>query len=88
MTIMTSREFNQHLSQAQKAAQTEPVIITNRGEPAYVLMSYAEYEKQVYPKPFRSALEALASNNPDLADIELELQPRSKGQRRPPDFEE
>ena len=53
MTVMTSREFNQHVSQAQKAAQSDPVIITNRGEPAYVLMTYAEYEKNVHHnKPF------------------------------------
>ena len=50
MTVMTSREFNQHVSQAQKAAQSDPVIITNRGEPAYVLMTYAEYEKKRLPQ--------------------------------------
>lgn len=44
--IMTSREFNQQLNQAQKAAKIAPVIITNRGKPAFVLMSYEEYRKQ------------------------------------------
>ncbi|QIM62071.1 prevent-host-death protein [Pasteurellaceae bacterium Orientalotternb1] len=88
MTIISSREFNQHLSQAQKAAQLAPVIITNRGEPAYVLMSYAEYEKQLQSKPFLSALEALTPSDPALADIEFELQPRSRGQRRPVDLED
>lgn len=87
MTIMTSREFNQHLSQAQKAAQIAPVIITNRGEPAYVLMTYAHYQQQEQSKPFRSALEALTPSDPDLADIEFELQPRSRGQRRPVEFD-
>ena len=86
MTVMTSREFNQHVSQAQKAAQSDPVIITNRGEPAYVLMTYTEYEKTLQSKSVRSGLDALMPL--DAADIELELQPRSRAQRRPVDFED
>ena len=45
MTVMTSREFNQNLAQAQKQAQQSPVIITKRGEPTYVLMTYEEYSR-------------------------------------------
>ena len=86
MTVMTSREFNQHVSQAQKAAQSDPVIITNRGEPAYVLMTYTEYEKTLQSKSVRSGLDALMPL--DATDIELELQPRSRAQRRPVDFED
>lgn len=84
MPIMTSREFNQRSSQAQKYALEEPVIITNRGTPAFVLMTYAEYEKT--QKPFRSALEALLPTDDD--DVELELQPRNRAQRRPVDFDD
>ncbi|NBI12274.1 type II toxin-antitoxin system prevent-host-death family antitoxin [[Haemophilus] felis] len=86
MTIMTSREFNQRLGDAQKAAQIAPVIITNRGEPSYVLMSYSEYA--AYKKPFLSVADAFADPDPMAADIELELQPRSRGQRRPVDLED
>ena len=86
MPIMTSREFNQHSSQAQKYALEEPVIITNRGTPAFVLMSYTEYEKVQQAKPFRSALEALLPIDND--DVELELQPRSRAQRRPVDLDD
>ena len=86
MTVMTSREFNQHVSQAQKAAQSDPVIITNRGEPAYVLMTYTEYEKTLQSKSVRSGLDALMPL--DAAESELELQPRSRAQRRPVDFED
>jgi prevent-host-death family protein len=86
MTVMTNQEFKQNVSQAQKTAQTEPVIITNRGEPAYVLMTYTEYEKTLQSKSVRSGLDALMSL--DAADIELELQPRSRAQRRPVDFED
>ncbi|EER47076.1 MULTISPECIES: type II toxin-antitoxin system prevent-host-death family antitoxin [Actinobacillus] len=86
MPIMTSREFNQRSSQAQKYALEEPVIITNRGTPAFVLMSYTEYEKVQQAKPFRSALEALLPIDND--DVELELQPRSRAQRRPVDLDD
>ena len=86
MTVMTNQEFKQNVSQAQKTAQTEPVIITNRGEPAYVLMTYTEYEKTLQSKSVRSGLDALMPL--DAADIELELQSRSRAQRRPVDFED
>ena len=86
MPIMTSREFNQRSSQAQKYALEEPVIITNRGTPVFVLMSYTEYEKVQQAKPFRSALEALLPIDND--DVELELQPRSRAQRRPIDLDD
>ena len=45
MTVLTSREFNQYLAIAQKQAQQSPVIITKRGEPTYVLMTYEEYSR-------------------------------------------
>lgn len=45
MTVMTSREFNQNLAKAQKQALQSPVIITKRGEPTYVLMTYEEYSR-------------------------------------------
>lgn len=41
--IMTSREFNQHASQAKKAAELGPVFITDRGKPSYVLLTIEEY---------------------------------------------
>ncbi|MCQ2003531.1 type II toxin-antitoxin system prevent-host-death family antitoxin [Rhizobium sp. NRK18] len=42
---MTSREFNQNTSGAKKAAEKEPVFITDRGRPAHVLLSIEEYER-------------------------------------------
>lgn len=89
MTVMTNQEFKQNVSQAQKAAHTEPVIIIDRGEPAYVLMTYTEYEKNVHRnKPFISIADALCPSDPNVADIDLELKPRSRAQRRPVDFED
>jgi prevent-host-death family protein/antitoxin of toxin-antitoxin stability system len=49
-------------------------------------MTYAEYEKTLQSKSVRSGLDALTPL--DAADIELELQPRSRAQRRPVDFED
>lgn len=41
----TSREFNQNTSQAKQAAKIAPVIITDRGQPAHVLMTYEHYQE-------------------------------------------
>ena len=84
--IMTSREFNQNTSLAQKYAQTAPVIITNRGKPAYVLVKYEEFQSA---KPTKSALQALLDlTHPDVGDIDLPLKPRSRAQREPVEFGE
>lgn len=40
---ISSREFNQNISAAKKAANEQPVIITDRGKPAHVLMTYEHY---------------------------------------------
>jgi prevent-host-death family protein len=44
-TTFSSREFNQDTGRAKKAAANGPVIITDRGKPAHVLLSFDEYEK-------------------------------------------
>lgn len=43
ITTLSSREFNQAASRAKKAASKGPVVITERGRPAHVLLSYDEY---------------------------------------------
>jgi len=45
ITTLSSREFNQDASKAKKAAMSGPVIITDRGRPAHVLLTFAEYKK-------------------------------------------
>lgn len=83
--IMSSREFNQHLNQAVQAAKIAPVIITNHGKPAFVLMSYQEFEKRE-PSKKKTIAEMLGDSNPACADIELEIPPRSTAQRRAVEF--
>jgi prevent-host-death family protein len=41
----TAREFNQDVARAKRAASDGPVIITDRGQPAHVLLSYDEYRR-------------------------------------------
>ena len=45
MKLLTSREFNRDVSLAKRAAQVEPVLITDRGQPTHVLMSIADYRR-------------------------------------------
>ena len=45
MTTVSAREFNQDVSAAKRAAAEGPVIITDRGEPAFVLLAIEEYRR-------------------------------------------
>jgi prevent-host-death family protein len=45
MSTLTSREFNQDVARAKRAAKDGPVIITDRRRPAYVLMRYETYRR-------------------------------------------
>lgn len=45
ITKLSSREFNQDVSRAKRAANKGPVVITDRGEPAYVLMRHDTYKR-------------------------------------------
>jgi len=45
MPALTSREFNQDVARAKRAANEGPVIITDRGRPAYVLLRYHTYKR-------------------------------------------
>ena len=70
MTVhsFTSREFNQDVSAAQKAAQDGHVFITDQGKPDYVLLSIDEYLRLTNEGP--SIVELLSM--PAAADIEFE----------------
>ncbi|MEV0687204.1 type II toxin-antitoxin system Phd/YefM family antitoxin [Nocardia sp. NPDC050378] len=45
MSTMSARELNQDVSAAKRAALQGPVVITDRGEEAFVLLSIAEYRR-------------------------------------------
>jgi prevent-host-death family protein len=82
MRQFTSREFNQDISAAKRAADEGPVTITDRGKEAYVLLNYAEYRKLT--KPRGSLADALAQD--DCEDFEFD--PPKLGELFPngPDF--
>lgn len=81
-TKVSSREFNQHTSRAKKAAQGGPVIITERGRPAHVLLSYEEYQQLAGSQG--SIIEALGQP-PGVEDVELDIPPL-RDPARPADF--
>ena len=45
MKAISSREFNQDVSQAKRLARIEPVFVTDRGRPTHVLMSIDSYRR-------------------------------------------
>ena len=81
VTTLSGREFNQDTSRAKKAAENGPVIITDRGRPAHVLLSIDEYRRLT--RRHRSIVDALAM--PETADIEFEP-PRLSVRARKPDL--
>ena len=42
-TTITNCEFNRNVCRAKRAAGSGPVVITNRGSAAFVLLAYDEY---------------------------------------------
>lgn len=44
-TSVSSREFNQDTGRAKRAARRGPVIITDRGRPSHVLLTFEEYSR-------------------------------------------
>ena len=45
ITTISSRAFNQDAGGAKRAAEKGPVIITDRGRPSHVLLSFEDYRK-------------------------------------------
>jgi PHD/YefM family antitoxin component YafN of YafNO toxin-antitoxin module len=48
---LTIGEFNQDVGRAELAADAGPVIITDHGEPAYVLMRHEHYQRLLKAAP-------------------------------------
>ena len=82
ITTMSSREFNQDASGAKKAANSGPVFITDRGEPAHVLLSIEDYRKLAGQQ--LTLADAVAQAGGISADFDFEP-PRASGLYRTPD---
>jgi prevent-host-death family protein len=81
LTTLSSRELNQNVTRAKKAAHHGPVFITDRGKPAHVLLSFADYQRLTGQN--RRIADALAM--PGEAEIAFEP-PRVMLETRPADF--
>ncbi|AUB80007.1 type II toxin-antitoxin system Phd/YefM family antitoxin [Candidatus Thiodictyon syntrophicum] len=81
ITTISSREFNQDTSGAKNAARNGPVIITDRGRPAHVLLTIEEYRR--IAGGGRKIADLLAM--PGIDEVEMEI-PRWDELPRPADL--
>lgn len=81
IATLSSRQFNQDANKAKKAAMAGPVIITDRGRPAHVLLTFDAYKKLTGKHMKIADLLAM----PGSEDIELEI-PRLRDFPLPADF--
>jgi len=71
ISTFSSREFNQHVAAAKKAASADNLVyILDRGQPAHVLMSIEKFRELSGQK--QNILEMLAM--PEAADIDFEIE--------------
>ena len=68
MRAFSSREFNQDVGAAKRAARIEPVFITDRGKPTHVLLSFETFRQMAGES--ETIVDLLAM--PDLVDIDLD----------------
>lgn len=82
ITTISSREFNQDVGKAKRASLVGPVIITDRGHAAHVLLTMEEYEKLTGKRESIAGLLAM----PETAEIEFTV--KKLGQiSKPAEFE-
>jgi prevent-host-death family protein len=74
---VTSREFVHNVSAAKRLADAGPVFITDRGKPAYALLSIKEYQRM--SRTAESIGELLVQ--PEAAGFECEIEPIEMGVR-------
>lgn len=79
-TTVTSREFNQDIAAAKRAAKQGPVVVTDRGEPSYVLMTHQEY-RRLSGQDKCTIVELL--RDPESVDIDFEPAKLGGGLLRP-----
>ena len=65
---MTSREFNHDTGMAKREAALGPVVITDRGSPSFVLLTYESYHRLVAGSP--NIVELLAHAGSDDVDFD------------------
>ncbi|MES2889011.1 MAG: type II toxin-antitoxin system Phd/YefM family antitoxin [Pseudomonadota bacterium] len=68
ITTLSSRELNRNSGKAKRATQLGPVVITDRGRPAHVLLTFEHYQKLA--SPFVRITDMLAMSNEDEIEFE------------------
>jgi prevent-host-death family protein len=83
-TIVTALALARRPAKAKQAAESGPVVITRRGAPTHVLMTFADYER------LRARGMSLAEALADPADLDFDFDPPRLGREifRPVDFDE
>ena len=79
MTTLTSREFNQDVGRAKKAARLEPVYITDRGKPTHVLLSFEAFRQLTGQT--ESLVDLLAMPENESGDLEVGRGWETRGER-------
>jgi hypothetical protein len=68
--IFSSRDFTRDVAAAKAAALTGPVLITDRGQPAFVMLNIEEYHRLQGKTP---SLFALMQQLPEIPDDAVEI---------------
>lgn len=77
MRTVSSRVFNQDVSQAKRLARGEPVFVTDRGRPTHVLLSYEAF-RQLTARP-ETLLDLLAME--EAITVEPDWRPAARPAR-------
>ena len=77
ITTVTSREFNQDTAGAKKAAAKGPVIITDRGEPSHVLMTYERFQELTAGHPDIVHLLGMAAGDVEFEPTKVNVKTKS-----------
>lgn len=75
MSTISARDFNRDVSAAKRAAEAGPVVITDRGRAAYVLLSAADYEALVDKRTIVDWLQA--DDDIDFEAVRLSSMPHA-----------
>jgi prevent-host-death family protein len=71
-TTLSSREFNQDTGRAKNAARRGPVVITDRGRPSHVLLTFDDYQRLIGRE---GSIVDLLGIPPGVEDADLEIAP-------------
>lgn len=75
MKVMTSREFNQDVSQAKRAARLAPVFVTDRGKPTHVLLSIEAFRRMSGTRETIVDLLAMREDDRDVLNVTPDAAP-------------